>query len=124
MCDLLNTHTYDGKLSPLLLPELYDMTDKTTEEKTLVCRNIMNKCSHFDGVAKKHLENIVSSIGTAANLDNTNQLVAEDLLYLCCYHSDNEEFLDVLEKQLMDMETGACPQGRCARLYQTLLAFN
>lgn len=120
--NLLNTHTYDGKLTIELLPSLTLVQSLTPIEKQCMCEQLLNHS--FQQIARHYLINIIKDIGSIANVDNSNNLVAEDLLCLCVEHQNNEEFMETLEAQLIDMNTGFCPQGRCIRLFQTILAFN
>lgn len=148
MCDQLNTHSYDGKLNIDQLPDLILLNKLSLEEKknrgfqlidvakglvtnTLVTNTLVTICQTSDIttyytmniIALSFLENIVASMGTPSNIDNTNGLVADDLICICWVYRYNIEFMRLLEMQLIDMATGFCPQGRTHRLFQTLLAF-
>jgi hypothetical protein len=120
---MTNVHEFDGKLSPDAILRLDELEDYTPFEKRIKCSKLLQTTDHFDPVAKRHLNLCIEDIGKEANIDRTNNLVADDLLYLCAEYYCDDEFLKVLETQLCDMETGWCAQGRCSRLYQTLLAF-
>lgn len=57
----------------------------------------------------------------SGNWDSTNRLYACDLLYAIVMNSSgNDELVSLLEAQLVDMQTGMCPQGRTTRLVQCL----
>lgn len=118
----MNTHSYDGQLLASRLHGL-DAIQKldleTKREYGLALIAIMERSP----VAMHFLKQIVSDIGTAANFDPTNHLVADDLIGLCWLYRDNPDFVSMLEGQLIDMATGFCPQGRTHRLYQIILAF-
>lgn len=122
MTDPLNTHSYDGKIDIHQLPDLNSVRQLSLEEKRR--RGIeLQSYVKLNSVAAHYLSGIVSSIGTPANIDSTNGLIADDLICLCWVYRENSEFISVLESQLVDMATGFCPQGRTHRLFQTLLAF-
>ena len=123
MSDPLNTHTYDGNLDCNLIPSLVFVKELTQEQKQKRGSELVEHATGLDAKAIHFLREIVNSIGTPANFDNTNSLSADDLICLCWDQRDNPEFMNTLETQLMDMETGFCPQGRTHRLFQTLLAF-
>lgn len=117
--DPLNTHSYDGKIK---IGELLD--EISIEQKRDRCIEIRN--SVFQKISKKalyYLDEIISSIGTSKNVDDTNGLVAEDILCRCWPMKENNDFIVELELQLLDMETGFCPQGRTHRLFQVFVAF-
>jgi len=123
MGDPLNTHTYDGKLNTGLLPDLVLSKSLTCEQKRIYGYELIQNMRHVNKTAISFLKRIVKSIGTKSNFDSTNNLSADDLIYLCWLHRNNQEFIKVLEEQLMDMRTGFCPQGRTHRLFQSLLPF-
>ena len=125
MSDPLNTHTYDGNLSVNHLPDLIFVKELSLDQKRYRGLELINaaKIIPISHQALSFLENIVYSMGTAANIDNTNGLIADDLICMCWIYRENSEFISVLETQLIDMATGFCPQGRTHRLFQTLLAF-
>lgn len=118
----LNTHSYDGQLSAQLLPDLVGVKLLSLEEKKH--RGIeLRDTIKINPIASQYLNGIISCMGTNANVDPSNGLVADDLICLCWMYRDNTEFIKVLETQLVDMQTGFCPQGRTHRLFQTLMAF-
>lgn len=119
MTDLLNTHNYDGKLNAHLLPPVSLSLDEKKERG----QHLILATSTMNPIARHYLKNIVDSIGTPSNVDNTNGLVADDLICLCWVYHENPAFIIELETQLLDMATGFCPQGRTHRLYQILTAF-
>lgn len=126
MTDPLNTHTYDGNLSINHLPDLIYMNKLSLDEKKQRGLELINAATKIfiNNQALIFLNNIVLSMGTSANIDITNGLIADDLICMCWIYKDNHEFLSVLETQLIDMATGFCPQGRTHRLFQILLAFS
>ena len=124
--DSLHTHTYDGLLNTNNLPNLSSIKDLSFDIKRNYALELLNTATQLyvmNPVSLSYLEKIISSMGSEANIDHTNNLVADDLLCLCWIHRHNEDFMKVLESQLSDMSTGFCSQGRTHRLYQTILAF-
>ena len=122
---MVNTHNYDGRLDISLLPDLATISELTIEEKIKRGRDIRAiAVDVFDSIPLKYLDLIISSIGTASNVDHTNGLVADDLLCICWVYRENPNFMIELETQLNDMSTGFCPQGRTHRLFQVLVAFS
>jgi hypothetical protein len=123
MADPLNTHSYDGKLDISRLTDIISIQKFSLDEKRYR-GNELRRILKLNPIATKYLDGIVTSMGTSANIDSTNGLIADDLICLCWTHRENLEFVSVLETQLMDMATGFCPQGRTHRLFQILLAFS
>lgn len=123
MLNPLNTHTYDGKLNTDLLPDLISMNQLTLNQKQERGKELIIAANKLHPNAIAYLTNIVASMGTPANLDLTNILMADDLICLCWLYREDSDFMSVLETQLLDMNTGFCPQGRTHRLFQTLMAF-
>ena len=122
---LLDTHNYDGKLDISLLPDLTYISELTIDDKIERARDIRAIAAEvFGPIPLKYLDLIISSIGTASNIDPTNGLVADDLLCICWIYRENPDFMIELETQLQDMRTGFCPQGRTHRLFQVLMAFS
>jgi hypothetical protein len=120
MSDPLNTHSYDGQLNPSLLLELDTVQRLSLEEKRTRAQDLMAKI-RIHPMAMQFLSLIVRDMGTAANIDSTNDINADDLICLCWNYRDNRNFIMLLEEQLLDMATGFCPQGRTHRLFQILL---
>lgn len=125
MNDPLNTHTYDGKIDISQLPDLILVKELTLYQKKDRGNELIISARKIpiNPVAISYLENIVASMGTPSNIDNTNGLIADDIICICWAYRDNSDFMSVLEMQLIDMATGFCPQGRTHRLFQTVLAF-
>lgn len=136
-CD---THHYDGALrnnidNALLLELEVIKSIKVEEKKTYCCDfvvdfgiNILNE--QLDSV--KYLQIIINDWGNSSNFDPTNNISAEDLLYICAVEWNNlklthlelcTDFIEELCIQCSDMQTGFCPQGRVARLWQIASAY-
>lgn len=125
MVNPTDTHTYDGKIDSNILPNLSNVACLPLDVKRERCNNFkILASSTFNHIALYHLDGIINSIGTDGNIDQTNNLIADDLLCLCWEYRNNSDFMIELELQLTDMSKGFCPQGRTHRLFQTLLAFS
>jgi hypothetical protein len=124
--DPLNTHTYDGKIDINQLPDLITIRQLTLDQKKERGVELLIAASNILGInpiAIYHLKGIIESMGTLLNIDMTNGLFADDLICICWVYRYNSEFMAELETQLMDMNSGFCPQGRTHRLFQILVAF-
>ena len=69
---------------------------------------------------------IAADARTQKNYDPTNELYAEDLLYLCyelCIKVKEPDFDAVFIDKLNEMNTGMCPQGRTHRLLEVVMTF-
>jgi len=134
----MNTHTYDGKLSlskEILITDIFRVCEIPKDEKLEAFSqmgDILKKFSGFTPIARKCFDTILQSFSSeghtckGANYDPTNDLHADDLLYLCYEKLDegkNKDFAEGLLLQLQEMASGICPQGRTTRLFQLLLAY-
>jgi len=131
------THSYDGKLSVTKLQLLEDISRASKIPKA----NKLNYFGHLRLELQKYtlpqpaqgcFEAIFRTfsqqgrVRTGANYDPTNDLHADDLLYLCfekIVTYQDKDFTQVFILQLTDMASGLCAQGRTTRLFQILLAF-
>ncbi len=111
------THTYDGQL------KINFTTPNDLDEKRKRGTELITAVKHFNPLALHFLTTIVNDIGMSSNFDATNNISADDLIFHTWNYRFNPEFLIQLELQLLDMQTGFCPQGRVCRLYQLLCAF-
>lgn len=136
MSDSLDVHNYDARIDTNILPDLILLKQLPLEEKKLRGHELIKICKEpvpeivtnietyiMNQVSISFLENIVADIGTSANIDHSNNLVADDLICIAWIYRYNVDFLRLLETQLLDMETGFCPQGRTHRLFQTIISF-
>ena len=110
----MNTHIFDGKYDPLVIQNL--LIDLPNDIKCLVDRVNSN-------IAKNILNTMINDNHSTPNYEPQSGLYADDLLKLCCKFANNQDFIEELEIQLLDMQSGMCPQGRVTRLYQLLVAF-
>lgn len=122
----LQTHSYDGKFREYANSGVYgEMISKASDTDLKI------KVAKFDELIEKinattnkykptsitSVNLIKSSISSTANYDASNNLRADNLLYVLCENDKIE--LDVLMEQLSDIITsGQCPQGRVHRLWQ------
>lgn len=132
MSELTNTHFYDGKLGELkafLEPDLLQTGQRTAEEKLAffqLLRTKLPRTAHrnFDIVVQDFIK---TGRTPGPNYDPTNNLYADDLLYLCGSLAQNFDWdpilIDLLAAQFIEMSTGMCAQGRTHRLFQVLWAF-
>lgn len=109
----MNCHIFDGKLKHLSHRTKFNIDYET-------------KMKLFSKVAKELEGNrkalrcfdiIWTDTGKKSNYDCTNDLMADDLLYLICLKID-KDMMPMFIEQLADMNSGLCSQGRCIRLAQ------
>ena len=124
----VNTHFFDGKIhyameriAPFIeaaskvsavvkLREFQQFKRRLTVQAAIRSYTIIVR--DFEGAGRT----VVSG-----NWDSTNRLYACDLLYAIVMNSSkSDELVSLLEAQLVDMQTGMCPQGRTTRLVQCL----
>jgi hypothetical protein len=129
--NMTETHAYDGKLrkdmSIELSDELLNITEISLESKCLVfiqLKKILEKRNNFKNNAVKYFDAIANDCkgNRSNNYDASNNLYADDLLYICAKHLLNTlnsgDILDILIVQLQEISLGSCPQGRTHRLLQ------
>ena len=149
---LSEAHSYDNKLSErranlqrsidrvshLTIQEKVAMFDKIAREISIVLESDA-RSGESPARTRQHalvFLNIIRSdlvrygrVNSQANYDPTNDLHADDLLWLCgeilfgdtaC---DKLDFLALLTQQLHDMESGSCAQGRTSRLFQVVASY-
>lgn len=114
----LNTHTYDGKIDKNQLLLLQNIDDISPEIKKDHAKQLLPLVQH-----KHFIQLILDNWNQPSNYDPTNDLKADELLYLCSKYKDNSDFIHLLDEQLSDFKTGSCSQGRTHRIFQLLLAF-
>ncbi len=125
----LDTHFYDGRLNELkqsILPDLLRIGALSSEEK-IKAFNVLR--SHLPATIHRNLNVIIDEFirtGHAhnQNYDPTNDLYADDLLYLCCEIAEewdwDPQVLTMMGTQLLEMSGGFCAQGRTHRLFQVV----
>lgn len=122
--DPINTHTYDGKLKSLPSIFINHLSAIQSEEDKLkiftkLRSELYSKIPNINPKVIIYYDQIVNDKYNINNFDATNKLSAYDLLYLIAIHIDSLD-INILSEQLLDMQTGNCPQGRVIRLYQVL----
>jgi len=133
-----NTHNYDGKLSLAKKSLSSELTRASKIPKSgkleafARIKVILQRFSGFTPPATHCFETIFRTFSTegrisrGTNYDPTNDLHADDLLYLCYEKLEdgrNKDFAQGLLLQLQEMAGGLCAQGRTTRLFQLLLAY-
>ena len=132
-----NTHYYDGKIASesmrSLKPLLIEASKVSKEEKIRELEVLWTRLNTVGLVkyplqyligARAYFDVIVSSIGHVSNYDPTNDVRADDVLYLCIgLATSSEHFCIMLLEQLKDIGNGVCSQGRCTRVIQLLVAY-
>lgn len=126
----MNIHIFDGQLleaKALLSVYLESAAEVSSEDKIMAfeqLKTFIQPNLNFD-IIVNDFKTFGHNLGS--NYDPTNELYADDLLYLCAIlleKLDNtDEFLFIFNQQLIDMSTGMCPQGRTHRLFQIIMAF-
>lgn len=114
--NMLNTHTYDYNLPQLnFSPENYQV--KSIEIYNKLRDELSKKLNTSSQIALIFFDYIVNAGHTSPNFDHTNNIYADDLLYMIAIQIDMIPW-DYFIEQLLDMASGFCPQGRVARLLQ------
>lgn len=126
-----DTHFYDGRLGPIkatIEQDLIQASQKTFGEKLClfqVLRSRLPKEAHrnFDVIVQDFIR---TGRAPGPNYDPSNDLYADDLLYLCgklALDLDwNAGIVELIASQLVEMSSGICAQGRTHRLLQILWA--
>ena len=134
MTNLLNTHYYDGKLNihelVIAIQELQKITaSELTVEKQALFSKLIADIQHNTSINNRYrsraviaINRISQSIRKPANLDRTNNMYADDVLYIVCRKLSDPDSLVYIAEQLSDIITfGQCAQGRSTRIFQVLL---
>jgi hypothetical protein len=134
----VQTHSYDAQLKEVIekyRPLLKKVEVLEIDIKKNMFESFLNEINNLDydqefkNYSIQSIKNIINDIGKSPNYDGTNDLKAEDVLYLILAKLKTlrkKEKEDVIFDhmsniiiQLSDMVTsGPCPQGRCTRLWQ------
>lgn len=118
--NFLNTHNYDGNID-FNIPESIKLIPfeikkrKIIEERENVKAKISDRAFDFFDQSLKELDSV--------NFDDKNNIFYIDVLYMCCVHFKEDDFMILFSDQFEDMSTGFCIQGRTTRLIQLLKAF-
>ena len=135
MADKLNTHTYDGKLHAGRERIRDDLARARAAGRAakLQAFAALRAALASEPASTPHTLRFFDAICAAgdapANHDASNDLRADDILYLCHElhlanrgSDDPSSVLQGLAEQLHDMSTGQCPPGRTTRLYQVYVS--
>lgn len=135
------THNYDGYLpkTSLLNSKLNSLVKSTSniDRKNSVinlCNEISNaRSSSINPISISFFQTLINDWGTNNNFDSSNNLCADDLLYVLAIEWNNIKecndketivsFVDELCIQFADMQTGICSEGRTTRLWQIALTY-
>jgi len=121
----VNTHTYDGKLRNIVSQHA-DLLRKTHSVCVSVKKDTLEKLKQvieehntpYTSGAVRALNLIIGDCGKEPNYDSSNDLWAEDLLYLI-NQKITDDVVPTLAEQLSDIVTsGKCPPGRTTRIWQ------
>lgn len=142
----LDVHHYDGMLGNEMTIIREFLSNKVSSNIKLdTVNNFVADILQFnlpekDNACNNYLRAIVSQWGTARNYDPTNNITAEDMIYICALEFNNmkklfcsdddfvhntllQDFCRELFIQLSDVQTGGCPQGRATRLWQIVYGY-
>jgi hypothetical protein len=126
----MNVHRFDGVLHQRKqeLASILSCAHSVTAEQKL---ELFAKLRlRFFGLATLNI--IISDFisgRSCCNYDPTNELFADDLLYICAwiyFHGtgfDHQDYELLLRLQFTEMMTGMCVQGRTTRLFQIVSAY-
>lgn len=122
----LNTHFFDGKIQYALdtiIPYIdaakkVTATEKLSAFSTLRMGIVDRRALHCFDIIVRDLDGF-GRVRASGNYDSANNVYACDLLYACTL-IPTSEMVSLLESQLIDMNSGLCPQGRTTRLIQCL----
>lgn len=123
--DPLSTHSYDGRLDRVVLEKLNQLGIQrySLEEKKNKAYELLNDSKKFNGRAVQILVMIISRMGNPDNYEPISNIWTDDLIYVCYLLRSNNDFMQLLECQLIEMEHGFCVQGRVNRLFQIISPF-
>ena len=127
----LDVHAYDGKLLINISEDLKTNLRQPREinlitKLDIFTRNIVYISKYIDKYPDCviNYNNIVSAMSqnnNIQNIDSTNDLHADDLLYLYLTSTSIDNY-EILAEQLHEITNGECSQGRCSRILQVLYA--
>ena len=116
-------HMFDGRLVKV------PIQNRTINEKNILFRVFMERINRIIpvkySVIIRNLEVIINDTQQPANYLSSDNIYADDILAEIIdimMRKRDIDIMTVLFEELLDIETGRCPSGRCVRLYQVLLA--
>lgn len=148
----VQTHNYDHSLQdPTLRDVLNNIKYVCNSDKKKFVMDFIKDISQYqipenNEMSMQYLNLLVSGWGTNSNIDGTNGVSCDDLLYICflewCAIKNKLElqlsnpnsiqlidpdiqidFVKNLFIQLMDTHTGTCQQGRVIRIWQIAYSY-
>jgi hypothetical protein len=139
-CNLLNTHYYDNKIdiSLEIVEKLQEcsLTEKKDIVSLFVSDILLMDVPDKDNASVHFLNIMMNEWGLPSNFDNTNNIHAENMLYICALEWNNirllpidqmviisTDFSKLFFTQLSDIQSGPCAQGRATRLWQIAKAY-
>jgi hypothetical protein len=121
MAVTLDIHAYDGQLREVkkfLDADIVRVKNIDKRSAFMDLRNILSLPPHLIGL----YDSIVTG-SPQSNYEPTNDLDAQDLLYICWERKDKDiDIIPLLKMAFEDMLTGMCPSGRATRLFQVLVS--
>ena len=117
----IDIHIYDGNIEYKLSNQIIELDTSIKLSKILLDKDKLQSKLTLKAL---NYYNLMLNELNINNYDNKNNVMLIDLLYLCSNKIDNDDFINMLNEQLEDMETGFCIQGRTTRLVQLLSAFS
>ncbi len=141
-----DTHSYDGKLASrreALEDDLERARQVVVGDKQAAFEILRAALTRETATTPDTLRyfDLISANSARGNYDPSNDLHADDILYLCYElflldqaaveqvadaseetQEPSSHMLRVLAGQLHDMSTGACPPGRATRLFQVYIS--
>lgn len=125
----MDAHCLDGKLreAEALIHEHILLAQSIPEEQKLNAFLELQELIPNRNLIKITNDFILYGHAPGPNYDPTNDLYADDLLYLCYLLVQDPRLRDglirFLNEQFEEMSTGMCPQGRTHRLFSVVFAY-
>jgi len=134
----IDTHFYDKNISKEILDKLQILIDNSKDisydDKLNAFYQIIEKFKTSNKIIIYFLDQIVQTFinnnrdkkqdSNNKNYDSINKLETTDLLYIVYLISQKDEnILSMLKEQIIDLQTGFCPQGRTIRLVQIIMPY-
>ena len=114
----MNVYLFNGHLDGSILVSSYN-NDPSSLNKIKELPNLLNLSEQATNI----LNVLINDVGTPANQDPTNRLSVDHLLYEIHYLMTERCLTlehQIIEEQILDLQTGMCPLGRTSRLLQII----
>jgi hypothetical protein len=134
--DKTNVHYYDGKICKDTQEylALKNICGIHPDEKALLIIKFGVSLGHFqisgnNPTNMNYFNTMLAGIGSTNNYDPTNEMSADDILYMCAnewFNIPKENRTCIAEEfflAMADMSSGFCPQGRVDRIWQVAVAY-